>query len=326
MAARIYPGLTQECRRDQLLLPAGSTYIYKSSGAEDRAIVDGGWLAEQAQRGVQIVELTGETKESATFRTASNGESVELSLFSLAEVQSYLERHFQPVYLDITGAAFGTWAVLVRAALASSLNLKVLYVEPKDYMKSLSPVGSLRYNLSERTGGISPLPGFARIAKNRRSGDDILVPLLGFEGDRLARIFEEVQPPDSSTFPVIGLPGFRPEYPFHTIESNMLYLNEQRSMSKLRYARANCPFSLYALLSELATYFPDRFIQIAVLGTKPHALGAALFAMSYPNQAALLYDHPIRSQGRTSGAGRLCVYDIHKFSAFMPLFPVTAGQ
>ena len=292
---------------------------------EDRAVVDGDWLAKQGSRGVQIIEISEETKESAVFRTTSSGDVKELSLFDLADVQSYLGPRSQPVFLDITGAAFGTWAVLVRAALASDLDLKVLYVEPKDYMKALSPVGSLRYNLSERTDGISPLPGFARLTNSRRSGDDILVPLLGFEGDRLARIFEEVQPPEASTFPVIGLPGFRPEYPFHTIESNMLYLNEQRSMSKLRYARANCPFSLYALLSELTTYFPDRLIQIAVLGTKPHALGAALFVMLHPDKAALLYDHPIRSQGRTTGSGRLCVYDIKKFLAFTPILSAKAG-
>lgn len=319
MVARIYPGLTQELRRENFLLPRGSSYLYKCAGAEERALVDATWLETQASRGVNIVELSAETKESASFRRQSGGQTVELSLFNLAEVQEYLKPLPQPIYIDITGAAFGTWAVLVRAALSSQLNLKVLYVEPKDYMRADSPVGSLKYNLSERTDGISPLPGFARLARARRADGDILVPLLGFEGDRLARIFEEVQPSDSSTYPVVGLPGFRPEYPFHTIESNIRYLDEQRSMSKMRFARANCPFSLYALLSELASYFPERLIQIAVLGTKPHALGAALFAMSRPHQATLLYDHPIRSQGRTSGSGRLCIYDIEKFQSFKPL-------
>jgi hypothetical protein len=246
---------------------------------------------------------------------------LELSLFNLAEVRSFLEPLPQPLYIDITGATFGTWAVLVRAALAAQLDIKVLYVEPRDYLKTSSPIGNLRYNLSERTDGISPLPGFARLARARSSSGDILVPLLGFEGDRLARILEEVQPPASSTYPVIGLPGFRPEYPFQSIESNLLYLDEQRSVAQLRFARANCPFGVYTLLSELATYYPDRIIQVAVLGTKPHALGAALFALSHPMQAALLYDHPIRSQGRTAGSGRLCLYDISKFSTFVPLGP-----
>lgn len=319
MPIELHPGLTRELKRDLLSLPPDSTYIYRSTGAEDRALVEDDWLQDQASRGVHIVALSTETRESAVFQPRAGGSSSEVSLFSLTQIQQFLEPLPQPLYIDITAVAFGTWAALVRAALSSQMDLKVLYVEPKDYLKTRSPIGDLRYNLSDRTEGISPLPGFARLTKARTSGEDILVPLLGFEGDRLARIFEEVQPSASSTYPVIGLPGFRPEYPFHSIESNIRYLDEQRSMSQLRFARANCPFGVYDVLAELARYFPDRVIQVAVLGTKPHALGAALFALTHPNQSALLYDHPIRSRQRTSGSGRLCIYDIAQFSIFVPL-------
>jgi hypothetical protein len=51
-------------------------------------------------------------------------------------------------------------------------------------------------------------------------------------------------------------------------------------------------------------------LQIAPIGTKPHALGAVLFCLSRPRSVELVYDHPIRKLGRTTGASRLLVYDV----------------
>lgn len=46
-----------------------------------------------------------------------------------------------------------------------------------------------------------------------------------------------------------------------------------------------------------------------MMGTKPHALGAALFATVF-DDVELVYDHPIRKQNRSSGAGRCHVYHV----------------
>ena len=51
-------------------------------------------------------------------------------------------------------------------------------------------------------------------------------------------------------------------------------------------------------------------MKIAMVGTKPHALGAVLFALTNPARAELIYDHPIRKPGRTGGSDRLLVYHV----------------
>lgn len=303
-----------------MALPPGASYFYGAAGAEDRAIVGNEWLQEQSGRGVSLTAMVSETREDITLQMF-DGSTLKVSLFDQKQIQDFLRTLQQPLYLDITAMAFGSWAALLRAAILSDVDLKILYVEPQDYVRSVSPIGNLKYDLSDRTQGIAPLPGFARLTGRQSTNQKVLVPLLGFEGDRLARVLAEVEPASDATYPVVGLPGFRPEYTFHSLESNIRYLDEQRSIANLRYSRANCPFGVYYLLTQLADFFPKKLIQVAVLGTKPHALGAALFAIARPLQASLLYDHPIRSQRRTSGSGRICVYDINKFSKFTQIFP-----
>lgn len=313
MASSVDQIFTTTVQRNDFQPPVNSSYIYGSTGAEDRSIIGETWIDQQIDRGISVIPLVAETRETASFQSSTTELTFDVSLYNQPYIQEFLKTLPQPVHIDITAIAFGTWAAFVRGAMVANIDLKVLYVEPKDYLKSSSPIGNLKYNLSDRTEGIAPLPGFARLTKKADDSNVVFVPLLGFEGDRLARVLEEVQAPSGRTYPVIGLPGFKPEYPFHSLEANIRYLDEKRSTSNIQYARANCPFSLYNLLVRTAEYFPESLIQVAALGTKPHALGAAIFAIKHPNHASLLYDHPIRSNRRTSGSGKLCIYDISRF-------------
>ena len=314
MGIDVYPAFTREASRDTFSLIPGSSYIYADKGAEDRARMGELWHAKQDALGVRAVRVIDENRDSMWLQTAENSsDGLEFSLFDQSAIQEFLESLPKPLCIDITALGFGTWAALLRAALAANLPLKILYVEPKEYVRSSSPIGHLRYNLSSRTQGIAPLPGFARLVSAPDPDRVILMPLLGFEGDRLARVLEEVQAPLGSTYPVVGLPGFKPEYPFNSLEANLKYLDERRSTAQILYARANCPFGLYHLLSQTSELFPGSLIQVAAIGTRPHALGAAMFAIVNPSRVAILYDHPVRAPNRTTGLGRLCVYDVSKF-------------
>jgi hypothetical protein len=81
------------------------------------------------------------------------------------------------------------------------------------------------------------------------------------------------------------------------------------------YARANCPFSVWYLLQDIAKAWPGKVLKVAPIGTKPHALGAVLFWATSPDIVELVYDHPVRKEKRTSGAWRTSVYHV---TAFMP--------
>ena len=51
---------------------------------------------------------------------------------------------------------------------------------------------------------------------------------------------------------------------------------------------------------------------VAPIGTKPHAIGAILYAIKNPTKVELLYDNPKRSVHRTDGIGKILVCDISK--------------
>jgi hypothetical protein len=207
----------------------------------------------------------------------------------------------------------------LRAALrAGQHEVHVLYTEPEEYKpKEVSLEGAF-FDLSEETSKPYPLPGFAKLAE-QPSFDAWFVPLLGFEGFRLSRLLDQLEPAPGKTLPVIGVPGFRPEYPFHTYHGNQIALQETKSWKEVRFASANCPFSLFYLLEDIAADHPDDLLQIAPIGTKPHALGAVLFYLTRPGSVELVYDHPLRKKGRTQGKARLLDYHVYKLAEWPTL-------
>lgn len=217
------------------------------------------------------------------------------------------------VYLDITGMPHHVWAPLLRSALQARAEVVVVYLEPDKYRPSGVPTEGEIYDLSERIAGVAPIPGFTSFVE---ATDDVcFIPLLGFEGTRLAYLIEQTQPPNDKITPVIGVPGFQPEYPFVTFVSNRFTLLETQAWRRVRFATASCPFSLFYALEDIASDFPDHLLKVAPIGTKPHALGAALFALANPSTVELVYDHPVHRLGRTEGTGRLHLYHVSSFIA-----------
>lgn len=124
-------------------------------------------------------------------------------------------------------------------------------------------------------------------------------------------VLNHVQVPRERVIPVVGVPGFQPEFIYYAYQGNRLPLDETRSWMSVQYAAANCPFSAFYALEAIAQQYEDAFLRVAPIGTKPHSVGAVLFALAHPERVELIYDHPIRREGRTSGAARLLVYHIH---------------
>jgi hypothetical protein len=214
------------------------------------------------------------------------------------------------IYLDITGLSHHVWAPLLRVALTTGKLVRAVYVEPAEYRFSETPTEGEIFDLSEAILGISPLPGFTSLAQPRHADSVCFVPLLGFEGNRLQYVLEMVQPPGQKVIPIVGVPGFRPEYPFYTYMGNRSALEGNLIWSRIRYAKANCPFSLFYALEDISTLYPDELLKIAPIGTKPHALGAVLYALYASRAVELVYDHPVRKVNRTVGSANIHVYDV----------------
>jgi hypothetical protein len=291
----------------------GSLYITGTS-VEERSNHTATW--EAGCDNVTFARLVSEGPSEATLSFGQD--KLSLRLRSASDISRFFDssKH-SAVYLDITGLPHHVWAPLLRGIRARAEPAFGVYVEPGDYRFSATPTEASIFDLSESINGIAPLPGFVSLAN---SGDDdaLFVPLLGFEGARLAFMLEAVQPKRTSVCPVIGVPGFRPEYPFYTYMGNRLQLTETRAWQNVRFAAANCPFALYHVLAELSQTELSRRLRIAPIGTKPHALGALMYCLDYPQTTEIVYDHPVRKAKRTLGTSRVCVYDLSLLPPIRP--------
>jgi hypothetical protein len=261
---------------------------------------------------VVLAEVVDHTRASLTIAIAGAVHTVQLR--SQDALRQLLRLLPNEIYLDITGLAHHVWAPILRAAIVEKSCLWAVYVEPGEYTRTTTPTEGTIYDLSESTSGIEPLPGFATL-RDVDAEHYAFVPLLGFEGTRLIHVSEHVQAPGDATVPVVGVPGFRPEYPFVSFKGNRKPLLDGGYWVNVRYATANCPFDLFFALRGVMREFQRSYLRVAPIGTKPHGLGAVLFALSAEDRVELIYDHPIRKAGRTTGSARLCLYDISTFVA-----------
>ena len=167
-----------------------------------------------------VWDLTNEQSNDDSMIFTVDDSEVRFNLRSASSKKNFAEEmKGRTVVIDITGFDHAHWAWLIRAALESEAKgISALYVEPESYTFSESPIGGEFFELSEKIRGIKPLPGFATIRPRRTNF--VFVPLLGFEGPRLTYMMEQVQPNQTLTYPVIGVPGFQLDFPFFTIQGN----------------------------------------------------------------------------------------------------------
>ena len=249
-----------------------------------------------------VTKYTGSAVKSSI-----GDDSLSVRLRSEKDISRFLTRRsYSTSYLDITGLPHHVWAPLLRGIYQGAGRPYCVYVEPGDYRFSDSPTETTVFDISESRRGIEPLPGF--VSLRSRADKPLFVPLLGFEGTRFSYILEDVQPRPDHIRPVIGLPGFRPEYPFHSYVGNRVPLLETGAWRSVRYAPANCPFSVYNLLLSMSR--GTESLSIAPIGTSPHALGAVLYYLDYPEITEIVYDHPVGTERRTVGTSRVCLYNL----------------
>lgn len=297
---------SDEYARVEDFTPVHGAYLYQLSVEERSLHVEGLRSRASSLSFVQFTVVHDDAVRTADGQQFSCRRSREVSAF-LAALNG------QPVFVDITGMSHELWAPLVRSALETGIDLRVVYVEPRSYARSAAPRRGEIFDLNERIQGVAPLPSFATIAE--LEGDGCFVAFLGFEGARFSLMVNEMEPKSERVYPVIGVPGFRPEYPFHSVLGNAVPLAQTRSFHRLRFARSNCPFSAYFALEEIGSRHTTGTMQVALVGTKPHALGSVIFAIKHPLRVELLYDYVIRKPARTEGTEQCFVYNISDFVA-----------
>lgn len=220
------------------------------------------------------------------------------------------------IYIDASGLPVRVLAPFLKVSLElakqDNRRVYVVYVEPDRYIVQRFSEGSRFYDLAEGFKGISPLPTYETIIPAK--GPSAFIPMLGFEGARFAHVLSQLSSEDDQIIPLIGVSGFRPEYPFASYIGNRRPLDETESWTKVHFAMAGSVVDAWMELHRIKQEY-ERVCRwrIAPIGTKPHAVAALLFAIRHSGEVELVYDYPRREKPRTSGVGVVsvtCVSDL----------------
>ncbi|MEQ9412179.1 MAG: hypothetical protein RIF39_00040 [Cyclobacteriaceae bacterium] len=289
-----------------LTLEKNSTYYY-SHDIEDRShAIDALIAGTPSSAGVNFVKVMPSGNDKLLDTNSGNTFKLRSESSMLAFLNSY---NAATIYIYITGIDKRIIAALLNNSIKAIgktgiSEVRTVYAEPESYEIKKFQLEGFFQDLSEQIDGISPLPGFASIFPDDLE-NVLFIPLLGFEGGRFTYVLEHVQLPEKNVIPIIGVPGFRLEYPFIAYWGNKTPLINTQSWRKIKYASANSLVDAYMLLTSILNKNRDQKIKLAPIGTKPHLLAAILFAIKYPKQVELIYDNPKRQQIRTIKIGRI---------------------
>lgn len=289
----------------------GSAYLY--SEFEERSHRSVAWLSQAENVDFIRIVLNNDRNEFTPSNLSSRTQSKPYGLRNLRDLQNLLLSIGKSTcYIDITGMPHKLWMPLIKAGYMNSLNLRIVYCEPGEYAHNPNPTFYDIFDLSESIEGIAPIPTFASFREHRDEAT-VFIPMLSFEGARFAHLVEQIQPLDNKIFPIVGVPGFKLEYPFYSYFSNYKTLEENDSWKRVKRANASCPYSAYLKIEDIARQYDTDYIKLAPIGTKPHALGALLFHLKHPDNTEMVYDHPKDNLGRTTGVGKCYIYYISEF-------------
>lgn len=290
------------------------------------------------ERNRRLLQLWGEGAKTKSYHIYYDLESEEYSLLptpfgsvpdeesilcSKKDVTSHLREELlaigirnKKILVDITGisqpAIFFLLKLLYEDENLRPSNLFIAYTEPLRYKAKVLPSSEDVFELTEKFIGLKALPGFIR--KSEREKDQLLVLLIGFEGKRAKCVCETLDVSARDIRIVLGFPGFKPGWQYLAYGSNQSMLEYFQAYHFVSLAAANNPFDAYNALLELHTEQVRSGIEarmtVAPVGTKPHAVGAAMFALHYSSITRLVYDFPVKARSlRSKGYGTTWIYN-----------------
>jgi hypothetical protein len=220
-------------------------------------------------------------------------------------------RHFPAtsIVIDATTMEFPEIALILRAYRRLSFQparCVFIYTEPAEYVRrpaGESPAPGSAFDLSLGFRAKNAIPAFTPLLSGGNKAH--LVAFLGFEGARLLRVLND----DDGHFytdvtVVFGTPPYQATWDMDALMANTRLI-DQFSPS-VRFSGANNPRGAYLLLQEVDRGLdgsPCNRLAVAPFGTKPTAIGAALYCVEM-DRMRVVYDHPERKAGRTRGVHR----------------------
>jgi hypothetical protein len=213
------------------------------------------------------------------------------------------------IVLEATTLGFVEMAHCCKSILAAGhKSVYILYVEPLRYFVPHATDKILLkrdFALTDEVHPFSGVPGWIRrLTSDRRQH---ITFFLGFEGQRLDQAIEQLIVAPQNCSVVFGVPAFRPGWEMNAFANNIDRINESKLRGGVSFCGADNPAAVVQLLSELRKT-PDDLFAVPI-GTKPHAIGVALFAATDPN-IGLIYDFPERKLDRSQSEAMWHIFEV----------------
>lgn len=286
-----------------------STLCFIGNPIDDRGHFITSALGSELHNNVIRIELKAEDMRSEINHTNVSYRNISDHLSTLTNSLS-----FENVLLDATTLGVPELLIIMKwlQLLDTCERVKIIYAEPDEYPRIQLPsvYGNHQFNLSNASIGYKSLPGFTKTASTEKKSH--LIALLGFERVRLGQLLQNDEGAyiDEIT-PVFGVPGFKPSYDKHSAYQNVDSIKDKEKSNKPLFASANNPYDTFMLLERVRETETDRVINVAPIGTKPMAIGAAIFILKHRQEnVGLMYDYPIKTAGRSKGVSKIHIYAV----------------
>lgn len=166
------------------------------------------------------------------------------------------------------------------------------YTEPKYYLQHYNVWGERVHELSERNYNV--LDEYFVSATPDKT---LLVCFLGFEYMVSKYVSESANVKD--TIVINGFPSYYPKLKDISLANNYELVSTLNPKNIYR-SKANDPFSAYNTLKIIQHNYSDYVLNVCVLGTKPMALGACIFALENETSVKVSYPSPKKYKNITS--------------------------
>lgn len=294
---------------------ANGQYVFFSSQSKNAPEilngVDVAFVGECVdERGEASIEALKNVPKVLTLRFDAS--SHDLYLNSEITRRSRISNQFKTgdrILLDATTLGLGEILQVLMAALQARLDsIEFLYAEPGEYDRKISEdraTGYSRDYVLTTNRKFSSVQGFAH--EYERGKRAVHAFLLGFEPGRIRSAAEErdFEQNNYDCYAIIGVPAFRPGWEGNSVRPHLHAFDDFGfNEGSIIYCQASSIRESYLSLWDIYSRLKDErcCFFVSPLGTKPHAVGAALFLLEtkgseYPT--SLYYDHPVRVPKRS---------------------------
>ena len=189
-------------------------------------------------------------------------------------------------------------------------SISLLYTEPQRYnrFRQSEVLHRREFDLSTEYEPFAGIPGtrlMLNIAFRTKA-----VFLVGYEGQRLRKVLDQTDIRPENSYVVFGVPAFQPGWEMDAFANNLRVIKEKEIARNVLFSGAQNPASVIdALETVYRARGPNEQLVVVPIGTKPHGIGAVLFACEH-DDVGVIYDHPNRKYGRSSQVGTWHLFDV----------------